>query len=125
MVLMKSKIWKVYRQVDNSKHVVDQEFKDLSICSNHSYIDNLVKDKASSINAFLRLRLLHTRVTSSKYFEKRNFFILDEACIFFYIIWCDIHIYLFQRSFIKIELFITTLNSYIYETKCALLKKLE
>ena len=28
------------------------------------------------------LRLLHTRVTSSKYFEKRKFFNPDEACIF-------------------------------------------
>ena len=29
-------------------------------------------------------RLLHTRVTSSKYFEKRKVFNLDEACIFLY-----------------------------------------
>ena len=50
--------------------------------------------------------------------------VIKEACIF-YIILCDIHVYLFQQSFIKIELFITTLNSYIYMTKCALFKKLE
>ena len=29
------------------------------------------------------LRLLHTRVTSSKYFEKRKFFNLDEGHVFF------------------------------------------
>ena len=57
------------------------------------------------------LRLLHTRVTSSKYYEKRKFFNLDEACIFLY------HLMRYTCiRFIKIELFIATLNSYIYKT---------
>ena len=36
---------------------------------------------------------------------------------YFYIILCDIHVYFFQQSYIKIEPYITKLNRYVYVTK--------
>ena len=52
------------------------------------YVEELINqvigpDHILVFDVLIDLRLLHTRVTSSKYFEKRKFFNLDEACIFF------------------------------------------
>ena len=46
------------------------------------YFDALLFSPCFTCSIYV-LRLLHTRVTSTKYFEKRKFFNPDEACIFF------------------------------------------